>query len=350
MVGEGLKKLFQKEGVGLIPLDQGAALLACELASSNPAVEVSVLAKGSSFPREENSSKLKTEVSAPVTFERRLELLEHPFLEHHVIDGRPVLPMAIMLEWLAHAALHENPGYQFHGCEDFRILHGVICDQPESLQLRYITRESRATPQGLIVPVEARSFRSNGKEILHARADILLVESLPAAPSNVRSITAPKVEYAPGDLYRDVLFHGPLMQCLENVESCGERGITSWVKGAPEPVQWIRQPLRQRWILDPLALDAILQLMIVWTSKMQGMGSLPCKIGSLRLFRKPAFNQRFKSVVEIRKANELHAVADVDLIDPQFGVVMRLEGVEGVLDASLSRAFRKNRLGKPAII
>ena len=350
MVGEGLKKLFQKEGVGLIPLDQGAALLACELASSNPTVEVSVLAKGSSFPREENSSKLKTEVSAPVTFERRLELLEHPFLEHHVIDGRPVLPMAIMLEWLAHAALHENPGYQFHGCEDFRILHGVICDQPESLQLRYITRESRATPQGLIVPVEARSFRSNGKEILHARADILLVESLPAAPSNVRSITAPKVEYAPGDLYRDVLFHGPLMQCLENVESCGERGITSWVKGAPEPVQWIRQPLRQRWILDPLALDAILQLMIVWTSKMQGMGSLPCKIGSLRLFRKPAFNQRFKSVVEIRKANELHAVADVDLIDPQFGVVMRLEGVEGVLDASLSRAFRKNRLGKPAII
>lgn len=55
-------------------------------------------------------------------------------------------------------------------------------------------------------------------------------------------------------------------------------------------------------------------------------------------------------MVEIRKANELHAVADVDLIDPQFGVVMRLEGVEGVLDASLSRAFRKNRLGKPAII
>ena len=122
------------------------------------------------------------------------------------------------------------------------------------------------------------------------------------------------------------------------------------MRGAPEPSEWIRQPLRQRWILDPLGLDAVLQMMIVWTSKMQSMGSLPCRIGSLRLFRKPVFNQKLKAVLEIRKANELHAVADVDMIDPVFGVVMRLEGVEGVLDASLARAFRKNRLGKPATI
>ena len=350
MVGEGLKKLFLKEGIGLIPIKEGATLLACELLSNNSAVEVCVLAKGSSIPREEVPAKLKPEVPSLVTFERRLDLLEHPFLEHHVIDGRPVLPMAIMLEWLAHAALHENPGYQFHGCDDFRILHGVICDQPEPLQLRYLSGFPRATSNGLIIPVEARSFRNNGKDVLHARADILLVEALPGSPANLRSITAPKVEYLIDDLYRDVLFHGKMMHCLENVESCGERGITCWVKGAPEPSEWIRQPLRQRWILDPLGLDAILQMMIVWTSKMQGMGSLPCRIGSLRLFRKPVFNQKLKAVLEIRKANELHAVADVDMIDPVFGVVMRLEAVEGVLDASLARAFRKNRLGKPATI
>ncbi|NBR06217.1 MAG: SDR family NAD(P)-dependent oxidoreductase [Planctomycetes bacterium] len=350
MVGEGLKKLFLKEGVGLIPLKEGAALLACELLANNSPVEVSVLAKGSSFPCEEASSNLNSEVPVLLTFERRLDLLEHPFLEHHVIDGRPVLPMAMMLEWLAHAALHENPGYQFHGCDDFRILHGVICDQPEPLHLRFITGVPRSSSLGLIIPVEARSFRNNGKDVLHARADILLVEALPGSPANIRSITAPKVEYLIDDLYRDVLFHGRMMQCLENVESCGERGITCWVKGAPEPSEWIRQPLRQRWILDPLGLDAILQMMIVWTSKMQGMGSLPCRIGSLRLFRKPVFDQKLKGVLEIRKANELHAVADVDMIDPVFGVVMRLEGVEGVLDASLARAFRKNRLGKPATI
>jgi NAD(P)-dependent dehydrogenase (short-subunit alcohol dehydrogenase family) len=350
MVGEGLKKLFLKEGIGLIPLKEGAALLACELLATNSSVEVSVLAKGSSIPREEVPAKVKSEVPALLTFERRLDLLEHPFLEHHVIDGRPVLPMAIMLEWLAHAALHENPGYQFHGCDDFRILHGVICDQPEALQLRYLSGVPRATSNGLIIPVEARSFRNNGKDVLHAKADILLVEALPGSPTNLRSITAPKVEYLIDDLYRDVLFHGKMMHCLENVESCGERGITCWVKGAPEPSEWIRQPLRQRWILDPLGLDAVLQMMIVWTSKMQSMGSLPCRIGSLRLFRKPVFNQKLKAVLEIRKANELHAVADVDMIDPVFGVVMRLEGVEGVLDASLARAFRKNRLGKPATI
>ena len=170
-------------------------MLACELLATNSSVEVSVLAKGSSIPREEFPAKLKSEVPALLTFERRLDLLEHPFLEHHVIDGRPVLPMAMMLEWLAHAALHENPGYQFHGCDDFRILHGVICDQPEPLQLRYLSGVPRATSNGLIIPVEARSFRNNGKDVLHARADILLVEALPGSPADPATQTGDRRRY-----------------------------------------------------------------------------------------------------------------------------------------------------------
>jgi len=349
MVHEGLKKIFQKEGIGLIPLKQGASLLVSEIQNQSADVEISVLRSGSQVPTESENTAVNKLQGYQESFERKLDLEGHPFLEHHVFDGRPVLPMAIILEWLAHAAIHQHPGYQFAGCEDFRILHGVICDQQESWNLRFNCGEPVVHDGTLVVPVEMRGTRTSGKEVLHARAEIHLAEQLGAPPSNIRSITAPKVDYSIESLYQEVLFHGPMMQPLEVVESCGERGIVSQIVGAPDPSAWIRQPLRQKWIVDPLAVDAVLQLMIVWTTKNQGMGSLPCRIGNLRLFKKPFANQKLRAIVEMKKANDLHAVADVDLVDSNNALVMRLEGVEGVLDSSLSRAFRRNRSGKTAL-
>ena len=349
MVHEGLKKIFQKEGIGLIPLKQGASLLVSEIQNQSADVEISVLRTGSQVPTESENTAVNKLQGYQESFERKLDLEGHPFLEHHVFDGRPVLPMAVILEWLAHAAIHQHPGYQFAGCEDFRILHGVICDQQESWNLRFNCGEPVVHDGTLVVPVEMRGTRTSGKEVLHARAEIHLAEQLGATPSNIRSITAPKVDYSIESLYQEVLFHGPMMQPLEVVESCGERGIVSQIVGAPDPSAWIRQPLRQKWIVDPLAVDAVLQLMIVWTTKNQGMGSLPCRIGNLRLFKKPFANQKLRAIVEMKKANDLHAVADVDLVDSNNALVMRLEGVEGVLDSSLSRAFRRNRSGKTAL-
>ena len=45
-----------------------------------------------------------------VAFELAVDLAGHPVLRSHVLDGRAVVPMALHMEWLAHAALHGNPG------------------------------------------------------------------------------------------------------------------------------------------------------------------------------------------------------------------------------------------------
>ena len=57
-----------------------------------------------------------------------MDVATHPVLKSHVLDGRAVLPMALHLEWLAHAALHGNPGLVFHGFNDLRVTHGVQVD------------------------------------------------------------------------------------------------------------------------------------------------------------------------------------------------------------------------------
>ena len=124
MVHAGLKPLFAREGVGLIPLAAGARLLIDELrAGPDGPQEVVVLAPA--------ATPTPTLPPAPPTaFERVLDVAEHPVLRSHVLDGRPVLPAALMLEWLAHAAMVQNPGLAFHGCDDLRVLHGVVLDGP----------------------------------------------------------------------------------------------------------------------------------------------------------------------------------------------------------------------------
>src|SRR5207253_190011 len=65
----------------------------------------------------------------------------------------------------------------------------------------------------------------------------------------------------PAEIYQDVLFHGPELRAIEQVEGASERGIVASVRTAPPPASWVRQPLRQRWVTDPLVLDAAFQLM-----------------------------------------------------------------------------------------
>ena len=40
-----------------------------------------------------------------------------------------VLPVAMVVEWLAHGAIHRNPGLELHGFDDLRIFQGVRIDR-----------------------------------------------------------------------------------------------------------------------------------------------------------------------------------------------------------------------------
>src|SRR5206468_689019 len=128
MVTPALQKLFQQEGVGLIPLEAGVNFLVRELcARDTQAVEVVVL--GASPKPAHATSRLT------LAFERKLTLDEYPVLRSHVIDGRAVLPMALSAEWLAQGALHLNPGLVVQGFNELRILRGVFLDEGETVPL-----------------------------------------------------------------------------------------------------------------------------------------------------------------------------------------------------------------------
>ncbi len=375
MVTPALKRLFEQEGIGVIPLSAGADFLVGEIqAAGSGEVEVMVgalapasgaaLARrcevgpaetddhfrtGGASYRRANAAPLAGPVSLaaelPTAFERRLSLEEHPVLESHVLDGRPVLPIALILEWLAHEALVHNPGLAFHGCNDLRVLHGLILEEAhqESLQLRIGAGKAVRRDGAYLVPVELASTGGNGKEVLNARAEIVLADSIPAAPPLLECPPLQPLALSVEDIYRDRLFHGPGLQGLQRVEGISDQGIAAWTRSAPAPSSWIHQPLRQRWLADPLVINVGLQVLVLWCTEQRKAPSLPCRLGRYRQYRRTFPTGTFRLVARMVRSAAYAIVADVDVLDEQGQLAARLEDCECTVDSSLVRAFRRNR-------
>jgi acyl transferase domain-containing protein/NADP-dependent 3-hydroxy acid dehydrogenase YdfG len=350
MVNSSLKTVFAKEGLALIPTTAGAEHLLRELTAAGPsAAEVVVLGGPLPEPAVRPVAAPAVSPSLSVAFDRILELVDHPILESHVLDGRPVLPMAMMFEWLAHAALHQNPGLAFHGCNELRVLHGVILADGPPPELRVLAGKALRKGSGFVAPVELHSRRPDGKDVLHARGEVVLVSDLPPAPSAAEPPTVAEYNRRKEDIYRSLLFHGRELQGIDEVEGCSEQGIIVHARTAPAPASWLRQPLRQKWLTDPLAIDCAFQALILWSLERRGAAGLPCLATTYRQYRRSFPPDGVRIVARVNKATNLHALADIEFLDADGKLVARLEGYESVIDAGLQRAFRRNRLAPAAV-
>jgi hypothetical protein len=269
-------------------------------------------------------------------------------LRSHIIDGRPVVPMALILEWLAHGALHRNPGLLFHGIDEFRIFKGVVLRDGETETVRVLAGKAARADGSYRVPVELRGSVGSGREFLHARGEVVLVDRYPQAVPEIAPAGLLPYPADPDSFYREILFHGPELHAIQRVEGCGAPGISGETATAPPPSRWIVQPLRPSWLADPLALDSAFQMMILWGVDQLGSGSLPTFLGRYRQYRRafPAGPVRIEA--RVTQAREHRALADIEFLDADGQLLARIENYECVIDASLNQAFRRNRLAQVA--
>ena len=341
MVTPSLKKVFAGEGIGLIGLAEGGEFLVRELAAADAPVEVVALSGSPDVAAASPEPVPSPPLAEALTL--TLTVADYPFFRSHVMNGRAVVPLAVIVEWLAHGALHGNPGFRFHGFNDLRVCKGIILDRQESFTLQVMAGRAARSESFHLVPAE---LRSESGSRLHARAEIVLATRL---PEGIRSIgDLPAIPYEPlgGELYgRERLFHGPDLHGIEQVLACSPKGISALVTGAPKPAAWIHRPLRSEWLADPLALDCAFQLMILWSFERFGAGSLPAFAGRYRQFTDAFPREGVQVVIRVTSEREHGATADMEFLDRQSGkLVARLNGYECVIDPSLQQAFRQNEL------
>jgi len=373
MVTPGLRTIFADEGIEVISKESGAAYLLDEIADTDGPAEVLILGSGSRIPevgspsvsgrndveastngvggngtRAENGAPESSFAELPTVFERTIATDTHEFMTSHVLDGRAVLPAAMTLEWLAHGALHGNPGLRFVGVDDLRVFKGVLVHADESLRVRICADKAQKRGDEFLVVAELCSGGSNGRRVLHARASVVLAAKQPDAGTAMVSGDIPALDQSIEKIYSETLFHGPAMHGLLDVESCGDAGLVARCRVAPPPKDWMEDPVRSRWIADPLALDSGLQAMIIWTSNREGKLSLPSRFTRYRQFVSSFPAEGARIVIDVHERTNGKVVSDIDWVGDDGSLLARLEGYESVVDSGLSKAFRHNRLDESA--
>jgi NAD(P)-dependent dehydrogenase (short-subunit alcohol dehydrogenase family) len=389
MVTEALKPLFEREGLSLIPLADGAHLVAQDIQRlDDPPAEIVVLAQpepveaqcpgqsdragvgqpfqadlmlesltgdtqDSAVPLSHSGARTARTDSAAsgkrleTAFRREVSLEAFRVLASHVIDGHAVLPMVLILEWLAEGAARRNPGLVVAGIDDMRLFKGVILNGPPAVTVDIRAGKAVRDGREFRVAVEMWGTLAGGREAALARADVLLAERYPSGSPRLFHRTAPGYPHGRGEIYGSLLFHGPAMQGIERVDGCSQHGISGWVSAAPLPAEWIERPTRGTWLFDPLAIDCGFQLLVLWCRNQLGANSLPTGLRSYRQYKTRFPSDGVRVVAEIREATQTRAIADIEFLDAEEDLVARIDGYECVIDLSLNQAFCRNQLTSP---
>ncbi len=349
MVTPALRNMFAGEGVSVIGLTAGAEYLVDELAHPQGPVEIVVLGGGSRLPNYDilpraEASSLSAIPELPTVFDRELSVATDEFLRAHVIDGKAVVPAALIVEWLGHGALHGNPGLRFCGFDEFRVYRGVTLTANDTIRLRVCADRASKSGEQFVVQTELCSTDATGNRVLHARAKIGLSSQLEVTPQAAPARVLAPYNTGLDAAYDQLLFHGKALQGLTEIDGCDDSGIVAVCKPAPAPREWSRQPLRSRWITDPLALDCAFQAMILWSFDQHRVGSLPTEVSNYRQFKTTFPKDGVRIEVRVTEMEPGRAAADIDFLDVTGVVIAKMTGYHCVLDASLNDAFRRNTL------
>jgi acyl transferase domain-containing protein len=329
MVGPALEERFLARGARLIPLEDGVRWFVAELnEGTSGAVEVVIGgplgtgADGDVAP----GSTVRGGTRGPSRRGELLETLEvsldaYPYLVDHAINGAPVVPAVLALEWLARAARRRRPDLRIAACDDVRVLRGIRLNGTAGSAG---TLEVRATDT--VDGDDRACFRlellgSDGRP--HYAAVLEMAAALPAQPGGPPDPS----DLAPAEFEdpygADVLFHRGAFRVIRRVEGVSAAGIAGTIVGT-EAMGWPGGP----WETDPALLDGGLQLTQLHSYHVLGAAMLPTRIGSVRFYGGQRNGGPTRCVGHGRVIGRHRTVSDLALVDEDDRLVYELLELE----------------------
>ena len=262
MVTPVLSAHFKERGVALLGVEAGAQAFVREL-SAAPSDDVEVVVGG-------GDAGLQGSQVRPVRVEVLVNAETHPQLASHRIQGKPVLPMVLALEWFARLARAVTPGKGAVELRNARVVRGIPLDRFDGEGNRF-TIATAATQNPGEVALELRDENGN------LRYAATLAESngppTKAAPIGVALGASP---FPQDEIYSAKnLFHGRDFQVIRSIAGLSNEGAKAELKGTAE-CNWPAEA----WQTDVAAMDGGLQLAILCGLASVGQ-TLPLRIGQV---------------------------------------------------------------------
>jgi acyl transferase domain-containing protein/NAD(P)H-dependent flavin oxidoreductase YrpB (nitropropane dioxygenase family)/NAD(P)-dependent dehydrogenase (short-subunit alcohol dehydrogenase family) len=297
MVSPETMRRFQEIGVELIDPVAGRRAFVSELLHGRKGEAEVVLGEGpwpvvsaerDSSPDETlallEGTRIRARVPGRIELECMLDPVRDLYLADHRLDGRPVLPAAIAIEFMAEIAKTGWPYREIIGVDDFRVFGGIILDKgPKQIILSArsgdaaITTDAQSRVDVIISDPDGERLAYKGAVILGAELpfstphDAQWLGPLDAFPLTIDAA------------YDRWLFHGPLLRGIVSVEGISSRGLRA-ILMASSPSRSIAHTTANLWLIDPVVVDCAFQLSILWARMHLDMTPLPARFGRLRRF------------------------------------------------------------------
>jgi NADP-dependent 3-hydroxy acid dehydrogenase YdfG len=348
-----IPKMMAMAGIDMLPPSVGVPVVRRELTAAGPAGEVvqagalGVLVDEAVLVAELDPS---SGIGGPVAGWFRgatladgaivvteLDPAAQPFLDHHRIDGTPVLPGVMSVEAFAEAARLLAPDLHVVEITDIAFLapFKLYRDEPRPIEVH-----ARLVPAGDDLVAECclvgrRALAGSGlHETVHATGRVrlsLLPREAPPAPAPPPP-PAP-IAVGPDDVYR-VYFHGPAYRVLGATWADGDLAYGRLAEGlGPD-----HQPTGDRLVTAPRLLELCFQTAGVLELGRAGRMALPTHADRVVVFPGAGEGEGVTAVVTPGDDGAVDAV----VLGPEGRVWLRLEGYRtielpaGVDDAALA--------------
>lgn len=321
MVSGKLKAQFEAAGVSLVNSEGGASMFVNEF-NTEYADQPQVIIGGTLPAAVSHIGKAQTH-----TIRRNLKLEDNPFLMHHVIQGKPVLPVVNAVGWMAQTCERMYPDFRVFNIENTKLYKGVVFDGSQKEDYIIQLEETEKSKEKIVFET---AVLSKGAKLptYHYKARVTLMhkKSFPEAPKFTPQISGTYVPSEGDVLYKDgSLFHDKYFQGIEQIVDCTEKQIILRCKAPKVPLSEQGQFAVQS--VNTFFADIQYQGMVVWVQKYHdGAMSLPLQTESAIIYKGVPFGKELQVNVSIRESSEYKMTADCTVYDLDGTVYMQTNG------------------------
>ncbi|KCV81436.1 putative modular PKS system [Actibacterium atlanticum] len=275
-----------------------------------------------SFERSPDGTALTARIEVDVA--RAPYLLDHSFGRgisalNQDLTGLPVVPLTFTMEALAQAAAALRPNLVVTAMNEVRASRWLALDRPVlAVEASVELKEEGATTR---VHVRLREAEGPALRPILVEAEVELAATRPAAP-----VAAPMqygaqrdVFWNLQDVYSKIMFHGPKLHAVETMDLTAVDGCEGTLTGLPLDQLYTGIPQPQ-FETDPITLDAVGQLVGVWSAEMldEAFHIFPFRVEKLEMFGpplSPGEKARCRCAISLIGVDEMSSYIDVVTAD-----------------------------------
>jgi hypothetical protein len=225
-----------------------------------------------------------------------LDPKEQPFLDHHRIEGTPVLPGVMGLESFAEAAALLLPGFKVVELDgiDFKAPFKFYRDEPRAITVNAVLR-----PVGDTVVADCRLTGTRSlpgqaapQVTLHFAARVCLARGARGEKAEEARPVGSERELGTDDIYR-VYFHGPAYRVVEKAWRSNGEAVGLFSASLPPD----HEPSAGATLVGPRLIELCFQTAGLLEMGTRGTMGLPLHVERVRLLREPTEKGRLFALV-----------------------------------------------------